>query len=165
MTDVELPPGIREATVADVDDILRLITELAIYEREPDAVRNSPERLREWLFGEDAVASCLVAEVDGAVVGIALWFRTYSTWTGVPGIHLEDLFVEPGHRGSGFGKAFLVALARIAVARGYQRVEWVVLDWNTPSIEFYEALGARPMREWHTYRLTGSSLNALGANG
>lgn len=164
MSDVELPPGIRVATPDDVDDILRLIRELADYEREPaETVRNTPERLQEWLFGDDAVASCLVAESDGKVVGLALWFRTYSTWTGVPGIYLEDLFVEPGHRGSGLGKAFLVALSRIALARGYQRVEWVVLDWNTPSIEFYEALGARPMKEWHTYRLTGEALAALGA--
>lgn len=164
MTDVELPAGIRTATVNDIDDILRLIRELADYEREPaETVQNTPERLREWLFGDDAVASCLVAEVDGKVVGLALWFRTYSTWTGVPGIYLEDLFVEPGQRGSGLGKAFLVALSRIAVARGYQRVEWVVLDWNKPSIDFYEALGARAMSEWHTYRLTGDALASLGA--
>jgi len=163
MSGVELPPGIRVATVDDVDDILRLVRELAEYERDLAAVQNTPDKLREWLFGDDAVASCLVAEVDGAVVGIALWFRTYSTWTGVPGIHLEDLFVEPEHRGSGLGKAFLVALSRIALARGYQRVEWVVLDWNIPSIEFYEALGARPLKEWHTYRLTGDALTSLGA--
>lgn len=165
MSDVALPPGIRAATVDDVDDILRLIRELADYERDLDAVKNTPERLREWLFGDDAVASCLVAESDGTVVGMALWFRTYSTWTGAPGIYLEDLFVEPGHRGSGLGKAFLVALSRIALARGYQRVEWVVLDWNKPSIDFYEALGARPMKEWHTYRLTGEALTALGTSG
>ena len=161
MTDVELPPGIRAATVDDADDVLRLVRELAEYERGLDSVKNTPELIREWLFGEHAVASALVAEVEGRVVGIAVWFPTYSTWTGVPGIHLEDLFVEPGHRGSGFGKGFLVALSRIAVARGYQRVEWVVLDWNTPSIEFYEALGARPMKEWHTYRLTGDPLTTL----
>lgn len=114
------------------------------------------------MFGEDPVASVLVAEMHGAVVGMALWFRTYSTWTGVPGIYLEDLFVEPAARGSGLGKALLTALARIAVDRGYQRVEWAVLDWNTPSIEFYEALGARPMQEWSTYRLTGDALSSLG---
>ena len=110
------------------------------------AIGRDPERPR-----------VLVAEVDHRVVGIALWFRTYSTWTGVPGIHLEDLYVEPAQRGSGLGKALLASLARIAVDRGYQRVEWVVLDWNTPSIEFYKSLGARPMQEWSTYRLTGDA--------
>jgi GNAT superfamily N-acetyltransferase len=153
---------IREATVGDTADILRLVRELALYEREPDAVVNSPELVERWLFGDDAVASALVAEHNGRVVGVAVWYRSYSTWTGAPGIYLEDLFVEPEHRGRGFGKAFLVALARIALDRGYQRFEWVVLDWNTPSIEFYEALGARPMKEWATYRVEGAQLAALG---
>lgn len=153
---------IREATVADSGDILRLVRELAIYERDPDAVVNTPELVERWLFGDDTVASALVAEVDGRVVGVAVWYRSYSTWTGVPGIYLEDLFVEPEHRGHGFGKAFLVALARIALYRGYQRFEWVVLDWNTPAVEFYEALGARPMKQWSTYRLEGEGLAALG---
>lgn len=153
---------IREATVADSGDILRLVRELAIYERDPDAVVNTPELVERWLFGDDAVASALVAEVDGRVVGVAVWYRSYSTWTGVPGIYLEDLFVEPEHRGHGFGKAFLVALARIALDRGYQRFEWVVLDWNTAAVEFYEALGARPMKQWSTYRLEGEGLAALG---
>jgi len=153
---------IREATVADAADILRLVRELAIYERDPDAVTNSVELVERWLFGEHAVASALVAEHDGRVVGVAVWYRSYSTWTGVPGIYLEDLFVEPEHRGHGFGKAFLVTLARIALERGYQRFEWVVLDWNTPSIEFYEALGARPMQQWKTYRVEGEQLVRLG---
>jgi GNAT superfamily N-acetyltransferase len=152
---------IREATAADAADILRLVRELASYEREPDAVTNTVELVERWLFGEDAVASALVAELDGRVVGVAVWYRSYSTWTGVPGIYLEDLFVEPEHRGHGFGRAFLVELARIAVARGCQRVEWVVLDWNTPAIEFYEALGARPMQEWSTYRVEGEALRQL----
>lgn len=162
MTGVDLPVGIREATVDDTADILRLVRELAIYEREPDAVANTAELVERWLFGDDAVASALVAEIDGRVVGVAVWYRSYSTWTGVPGIYLEDLFVEPEHRGHGNGLAFLVALARIAVDRGYQRFEWVVLDWNTPAIDFYEALGARPMREWKTYRLEGERLARLG---
>ncbi|WP_183101121.1 GNAT family N-acetyltransferase [Nocardioides pelophilus] len=153
---------IREATVADAGDILRLVRELAIYERDPDAVVNTAELVERWLFGDDAAASALVAEVDGRVVGVAVWYRSYSTWTGVPGIYLEDLFVEPKHRGHGFGKAFLVVLARIALDRGYQRFEWVVLDWNTPAVEFYEALGARPMKQWSTYRLEGEGLAALG---
>ncbi|KAA1425716.1 GNAT family N-acetyltransferase [Nocardioides antri] len=158
---VVLPAGIREATVEDSGDILRLIRELATYEREPDAVANTADLVERWLFGPEAVASALVAEIEGRVVGIAVWYPSYSTWTGAPGVYLEDLFVEPEHRGHGFGKAFLVALARIAVDRGYQRFEWVVLDWNTPSIEFYEALGARPMRDWTTYRVEGEQLTAL----
>lgn len=158
---MQLPDGIREAAPADVPDILRLIRELAAYEREPDAVETTEELLQTWLFESDPVASVLVAEAEDRVVGIALWFRTYSTWTGVPGIYLEDLYVEPGQRGSGLGKALLASLARIAVDRGYRRVEWAVLDWNTPSIEFYEALGARPMADWSTYRLTGDALGVL----
>lgn len=156
-----LPEGVRIARPEDVPDVLRLIRALATYEREPEAVVTTEADLHRWVFGEDPVANVLVAEADGAVVGMALWFRTYSTWTGLPGIHLEDLFVDPAARGSGLGKALLTALARIAVDRGYQRVEWVVLDWNTPSIEFYEALGARPMQEWSTYRLTGEALASL----
>lgn len=160
---MRLPDGLREATSADVPDILRLIRELAAYEREPDAVETTEENLHTWLFGPDPVASVLVAEAGGRVVGIALWFRTYSTWTGVPGIYLEDLYVEPDQRGSGLGKALLTGLARIAVDRGYRRVEWAVLGWNTPSIEFYDALGARPMGDWSTYRLTGDALVELSA--
>ncbi len=156
-----LPAGIRVANPDDVPDILRLIRDLATYEREPDAVETTEDDLRRWVFGPDPVASVLVAEVDGRVVGLALWFRTYSTWTGVPGIYLEDLYVDPAQRGSGLGKALLTSLARIAVDRGYRRVDWAVLDWNTPSIEFYESLGARPQDEWTTYRLTGDALAAL----
>ncbi|MEZ0578609.1 N-acetyltransferase family protein [Nocardioides sp. MH1] len=159
-----LPDGIREATAADAADIVRLIQALADYEREPDAVVNTPELVERWLFGPDAVASALVAEVDGRVVGVAVWYRSYSTWTGQPGIYLEDLFVEPEHRGSGFGRACLVALARIAIDRGYARFEWVVLDWNEPAISFYDALGGRPMKGWTTYRVDGDRLQALGAS-
>lgn len=161
MSDVELPDGIRAATPADVADVLRLIRDLAEYERDLDAVRNTPERLHEALFGDDPTASALVAEVDGAVVGTAVWYRTYSTWTGVAGLHLEDLYVDPAHRGRGLGKAFFAALARIAVARGYARFEWVVLDWNQPAIDFYDALGGRPLGDWTTYRVDGERLREL----
>ena len=161
---MQLPDGVRVATPEDVPDVLRLIRALADYEREPEAVETAEADLQRWVFGDDPVANVLVAESPpgGPVVGMALWFRTYSTWTGVPGIYLEDLFVDPAFRGSGLGKALLTALARIAVDRGYRRVEWAVLDWNTPSIEFYEALGARPLQEWSTYRLTGTALESLG---
>jgi GNAT superfamily N-acetyltransferase len=160
---VKLPDGIRPATPADIPDILRLIQDLADYEREPDAVRNTPELLEGALFGQDAVASALVAEVDAVIVGIAVWYRTYSTWTGAAGLHLEDLYVMPDHRGRGLGRAFFTALARVAHAHGFARFEWVVLDWNTPAIEFYEGLGGRPMREWSTFRLDGDRLAALAA--
>ena len=166
MADADQLSGvIRAATPEDVPDVLRLIRALADYEREPDAVETTEDDLRRWVFGPDPVANVLVAQAEpgGKVVGMALWFRTYSTWTGVPGIYLEDLFVEPGQRGSGLGRALLQALARIAVERGYRRVEWAVLDWNTPAVQFYEALGARPMAEWSTYRLTGQALAELGA--
>lgn len=159
----EAASPIRPARPEDVPDVLRLIRDLATYEREPDAVEATEDDLQRWLFGADPVASVLVAEdaPGGRVVGMALWFRTYSTWTGQPGIYLEDLYVEPGQRGSGHGRALLVALARIAVERGYRRVDWAVLDWNAPSIAFYESLGATPLTEWETYRLTGSALAEL----
>ena len=160
---MQLPDGIREATTDDIPAILRLVRALAEYEREPAAVVTTEADLERWVFGEDAVASVLVAEQDGHAVGIALWFRNFSTWTGQPGIYLEDLFVEPAHRGSGLGKALLVALARIAAHRGYRRVEWAVLNWNQPSIDFYAALGARPMDAWTTYRLDGDELAQLGS--
>lgn len=161
LTDIALPDGLRPATPADAPDLLRLIRALADYERDPDAVENTEEKLLDHLFAPDAVASALVAEVDGRVVGMAIFYRSYSTWTGVPGLYLEDLFVEETHRGSGLGKAFFVALATIVAARGYERLEWVVLDWNAPSIAFYDALGGRPMKGWSTYRLTGEPLRAL----
>ncbi|GAA3825996.1 GNAT family N-acetyltransferase [Nocardioides panacisoli] len=156
-----LPERIRVAVPDDIDDILRLVRDLADYERDLASVENTPELVEKALFGPDPLASALVAVVDGDVVGVAVWYRTYSTWTGVGGIHLEDLYVEPGHRGSGLGRDLLAALARIAVAHGYPRLEWVVLDWNTPSIEFYTSLGARPMEDWTTFRLSGEGLDSL----
>ena len=170
-------PDIRPATPADIPDILRLVHDLAVYEKEPDAVEATEEDFAAALFpkgrrpegrgasdeGGGATAFCHVAEAgegkDRRVVGIALWYLTFSTWTGRSGIHLEDLFVEPRHRGSGLGKALLTTLAEECRERGYRRLEWSVLRWNAPSIAFYESLGAQPQTEWETYRLDGAGLN------
>lgn len=152
---------IRFATPADIPAIHRLIVELAIYEKEPDAVKATHEDLHSALFGERPVAECVLAELDGAAVGMALFFTNFSTWTGKPGLYLEDLFVMPSARGAGLGKALLVHLAGIAVERGYGRFEWSVLDWNAPAIGFYKALGAKPMDEWTVMRVDGEALQAL----
>lgn len=156
-----LPFVVRAAEPSDVERIRALILALASYERAADQVKTTTEQLHAALFGPDHVAAALVGEVDAEVVGFALYFRNFSTWEGVPGIYLEDLFVAPEHRGTGLGKALLRALARVAVARGYARLEWSVLDWNTPSIDFYRALGAVPMDEWTGFRLTGEALHAV----
>lgn len=149
---------IRYATPEDVPAILRLIRELADYERALHEVKATEEQLHARLFGDDPKVFAHVAEHDGAVVGFAVWFLTFSTWNGTHGIYLEDLFVAPDVRGHGYGKALLTELARIADDRGYGRVEWAVLNWNSPAIGFYEALGARPQDEWTVYRLTGDAL-------
>jgi GNAT superfamily N-acetyltransferase len=131
---------IRDATPDDLDDILDMIRGLAEYERMTDAVVSEPAAVREHLFGDDPAASVAIAEVDGAIAGMALWFRTFSTFLGRPGIWLEDLFVRPEHRGHGAGEALLRHLRGLTDGR----VEWSVLDWNKPAIDFYERLGARP---------------------
>ncbi len=155
---------IRPATPADVPAILRMIHDLAIYEKEPDAVKNTPEMLHGALFGDNPRVYANIAENDaGEVRGFALWFLNYSTWEGVHGIYLEDLYVTPEARGEGHGKALLRHLAATAVENGYARVEWSVLDWNEPSIAFYKSLGAVPMDEWTTFRLTGDALSSFGA--
>jgi GNAT superfamily N-acetyltransferase len=153
---------IRPARAADVPEIVALIVELATYEREAEQARATPEQLTAALFGPDPAVFCLVAEDASGVVGFALWFRSFSTWLGSHGIYLEDLFVRSEARRSGHGRALLRELARIAAERGYGRVEWAVLDWNTPSQEFYSSLGAVPMHNWTTWRLTGEALPALG---
>lgn len=152
---------IRAATPADISAIHRLIVELAIYEKEPDAVKASHADLHLALFGDRPTAECVLAEVEGQAVGLALFFTNFSTWTGKPGLYLEDLFVMPAARGAGLGKALLVHLAGLAVSRGYGRFEWSVLDWNTPAIGFYKALGAKPMSEWTVMRVDGDALAAL----
>ncbi|MDN3296214.1 GNAT family N-acetyltransferase [Streptomyces ficellus] len=155
---------IRTAVVDDVPVLHAMIRELAEYEKALDEVRASEEQLREALFGERPAAFAHIAETDeGEAVGFALWFLNFSTWRGVHGIYLEDLYVRPGKRGGGYGKALLRELARICVARGYERLEWSVLDWNAPSIDFYRSLGARPQEEWTVYRLTDEALVALGS--
>jgi GNAT superfamily N-acetyltransferase len=156
---------IRTAEPRDVPVLLALVRELAEYEREPDAVEATEELLADALFGPDAVASCHVAvdDTSGEVVGMALWYVTFSTWKGRPGMWLEDLYVRPAARGGGLATALLRALATVCVERGYPRLEWWVLDWNTPAHGFYRTLGASPQDEWTTWRLDGDALAELGS--
>jgi GNAT superfamily N-acetyltransferase len=156
---------IRKATPTDISAIARLIRALADFERLSHAVDFNEALISEHLFGPRPYAEVLLAEDAGQVVGFALFFHNYSTFRGLPGIYLEDLFVEPAHRGNGHGKALLETLARLAVERGCSRLEWVVLNWNEPAIGFYKKLGAIPMDEWTTYRLTDDALQQLAARG
>jgi GNAT superfamily N-acetyltransferase len=138
-----------------------MVFELAEFERARDECHLTEEQLAAALFqGPSPTVFCHVAEADGAPIGMALWFLTYSTWEGTHGIYLEDLYVRPSARGTGAGKALVAALAEVCVERGYQRLEWAVLDWN-PARQFYEALGAAPKSDWVPYRLSGASLRAL----
>jgi GNAT superfamily N-acetyltransferase len=160
---------VRDAGPDDVPHILRLIRELAQYEHELDKVEATQERLHAALFADDVAArhtNALVAEVtdrDGTsrVVGMAVWYVTFSTWTGLNGIWLEDLFVEPEQRGNGLGRGLLARLAQICVDRGYRRLEWWVLDWNEPAIGFYRSLGAVAQDEWTVFRVDGAALADL----
>ncbi|MCK6080311.1 GNAT family N-acetyltransferase [Microbacterium sp. EYE_5] len=152
---------LRAAAPGDEAGLLDSIQALAVYEREPDAVANSEALLTEALFGDDPKVFAHVVEREGRIRGIAIWFVTYSTWTGRHGIWLEDLFVDGSERGRGYGKALLSSLAEVAVARGYSRLEWTVLDWNAPSIAFYRSVGAEPMDEWTTQRMSGEALEIL----
>ncbi len=149
---------IRLATEADVPQILGLIKELAEYEKAPDAVIASESDIHESLFKPDSVTHCHVAEIDEKIVGIAIWFLNYSTWLGKEGIYLEDLYVKPEYRKNGIGLNLMKTLAKICVDRGYERFQWWVLNWNEPSIKFYESIGALPMNEWTVYRLSGEAL-------
>lgn len=133
--------------------VVALIRELATYEREPAAVVATDDLLSAALFGDSPAVFCHVAEVGGEVVGFALWFLNFSTWLGRHGVYLEDLYVRPSHRGQGLGKALLLSLVDVARERGYGRVEWAVLDWNTPAQDFYRSLGAVPMDDWTVWRL------------
>jgi GNAT superfamily N-acetyltransferase len=153
---------IRPAVPSDLDTIAALIRELAEYEHLAHEVVLDADELREHLFGARPYAEVLIAESDGGdAVGFALFFHNFSTFLGRPGIHLEDLFVRPETRGHGHGLALLRALGRVARDRGCGRIEWNVLEWNEPSIAFYESLGAQPMAAWLLYRLTGDAMDAL----
>lgn len=152
---------LRAAHPGDEAGILACIRGLAEYEREPDAVENTVEALTSSLFGPSPRVFTHVVEREGRIVAIAMWFVTYSTWTGRHGIWLEDLFVDEAHRGRGYGTALISALAAVCVERGYTRLEWTVLDWSAPAIAVYRSLGAEPMDEWTTQRLSGDALAAV----
>jgi GNAT superfamily N-acetyltransferase len=153
--------NIRAATAADIPVILRLIRDLATYERAPNDVVATENGLREVLFGNDPAAQVLLLFEEEDAVGFAVYFFNFSTWLGRPGLYLEDLFVEPENRGRGYGRALLVHLAKIARDHGCGRMEWAVLDWNKAAIGFYEKLGAVPLKEWTVFRLTGDGIDHL----
>ena len=155
---------IRVAIKEDAPRILQLIKDLAEYEKAPLEAKATLDQIEESLFSSHPHAFCHVVEVAGNVVGISIWFLNYSTWIGKPGIYLEDLYIDPAFRGQGFGLALLKELAKICVEREYERLQWWVLDWNQPSIEFYKSLGAVAMDEWTVYRVTGEALKDLAFN-
>jgi GNAT superfamily N-acetyltransferase len=153
---------IRSAKPEDVAEIHAMVRELADYEKSLDEAKATPQQLNDALFGASPAVFAHVAEDEsGTVAGFALWFLNYSTWTGVHGIYLEDLYVRPTARGAGYGKALLAQLARVCVERGYGRLEWSVLDWNEPALAVYRSQGAVPMDEWTVHRLTGEALATM----
>lgn len=161
---------VRSATPSDVPEILALIRELAEYERDPLAAKATQADMLRALFGEPSrdgpgagIAECFMGELDGQVQGLALFFMNFSTWTGRPGVYLEDLFVRPSSRGRGLGKALFAAVARVAVERRCARMEWSVIDWNQPAIDFYKSLGAIPMDKWTVHRLNEPALIAVAS--
>jgi GNAT superfamily N-acetyltransferase len=155
--------SVRPIRPDDVPAVVGLVRELAEYEKAAHEVRLTEQQLHDRLFGEAPALFGHIAEVGGQVVGMALWFLNFSTWRGTHGIYLEDLYVQPAHRGSGLGRELLRTLAGVCVERGYSRLEWAVLDWNTPSIEFYKAAGAVPMDEWTVFRMTDEALTDFAA--
>jgi GNAT superfamily N-acetyltransferase len=160
MTNLE----IRTTTEADIPVILSLIRELADYERAPEAVVTNEAGLREVLFGPERSAEVLLALEEARPVGFAVYFFNFSTWLGRPGLYLEDLFVRPSDRGKGYGRALLERLAQVAQERGCGRMEWAVLDWNDPAIQFYKKLGAEPLTEWTVFRLTQEGIAKLAGS-
>lgn len=154
---------IRQARSEDSEALIGLMIELARYEKLDHIFVNDAETLRQWLFASP-VASALIAEIDGAAIGYAVFFRSFSSFLGKPGYWLEDLYVTPEHRGSGVGKALLAELARVAVSEQCGRVEWAVLDWNQTAIDFYQRIGADVMRDWRVCRLDGEKLQRFAAS-
>jgi GNAT superfamily N-acetyltransferase len=153
--------SIRPAIADDAPLLLAFVLELGAFEKLSDEVVATEDRIRETLFGARPAALALLAEVDGAPAGFAIYFHNYSTFLARPGLYLEDLFVRPAFRRVGVGRALLAHLARVAIEHGCGRFEWAVLDWNQPAIDFYQSLGARPMNEWTVFRLTGEALRNL----
>ena len=153
---------IRPAKIQEVGEVLQLIQDLATYEKAPEQVEASKEGLLNTIFSSDPRVFCDLVEVDGQIAGMAIWFLNYSTWQARHGIYLEDLFIKPEYRGRGYGKALLKHLAKICDEKGYGRLQWWVLDWNSPAIEFYKSLGAEAMDEWTVYRTSGKALKDLG---
>ncbi|WP_165230786.1 GNAT family N-acetyltransferase [Aquisphaera insulae] len=153
--------AIRPARIEDAEALVNLVRELAVYEKLEEFAVATPESFRRNLFGSRPYAETFVAEVGGVVVGLAMAFPTFSTFRAQPGLYLEDLYVQPAHRGRGIGKALLATLAKLTRDRGFGRLEWSVLDWNAPSIGFYRSLGARPMDEWTIYRIDDAALERL----
>ncbi len=154
---------IRTAAPPDVADIVAMIHQLALFERAPEDCTVTGKQISTALFGNDPVAYCHVAEVDGEVAAMALWFRNFSTWDGVAGIHLEDLYVRERYRRRGVARALLSTLAAECVQRGYSRLSWAVLDWNADAIALYDKVGGRRQSEWITHRVSGPALDALAA--
>ena len=153
---------IRPAKREEVGEVLQLIQDLATYEKAPDQVEASEDDLLNTIFAKDPRVFCDLVEVDGQIAGIAIWFLNYSTWQAKHGIYLEDLYIKPEFRARGYGKALLKHLAQICDREGYGRLQWWVLDWNSPAIEFYQSLGAEAMDEWTVYRTSGQALKDLG---
>lgn len=164
MNTAETNLTIRSATPSDIPVILQLIRDLATYERAPNDVVASEGGLMEVLFGKKPSAEVRLAFENDTAVGFAVFFHNFSTWLGRAGLYLEDLFVKPEHRGKGYGRALLVDLAKIARDRGCGRMEWAVLDWNEPAIQFYRKLGANPMDEWTVFRLTEDGIAKLAGS-
>lgn len=157
--------NIRPATEQDIDLILHFVRELAIYEKAEHEVKATSDHVRRTLFCANPAVFGLICEVDGKPVGFAVYFFNYSTWQGQHGLYLEDLYITPDSRGHGAGKALLQHLAQIALEKDCGRFEWSCLDWNTPSIKFYDSLGALPQTEWIRYRMTGDALQAMARSG
>ena len=153
--------NIRQAHPQDAQLILDLVMALAVYEKAPEEVIATIADIERDFFNDNPQVFCNFIEANGAVVGFVVWFLNYSTWTGTHGVYIEDLFVLPEHRGNGYGKALLVHLAQLCIERGFHRLQWWVLDWNEPSIEFYKLLGAKPMDEWTVMRVDGAALANL----